>query len=736
MLASLLPGIRELRAPLAAGYLWLLVGWLAFHSHLPAREQANGVIEALYNLEGLVSALGFGVAVSFAAYLIGSFSQDFCGPLLEIVARNLVRIEEKATATRLTRWLVRRLGAGELVSDESSRRDASTPIGTEALSDHGRIAIVLLVREKLGGAGDALERAGWSFADLPSDLYLFEERTNQYDKRLREYKVADQRFKRQSRAFDKTSRDFRAAEEALERTRDALEPGQRDLDIRRDDLERLDEAFRAASEDLEGKRHVLDRAEKQRRQSNKRLELAKPMLTKAPEVFESVSSDAQEPPSAPPALEELDEKRQAIADAQREVEKSREEFEAAEEALKRTRDALTTGSGERDVDIRRDDLERLDEAFRAASEDLEGKRHVLDRAEKQRRQSNKRLELAEPMLTKAPEVFESVSSDAQEPPSAPPALEELDEKRQAIADAQREVEKRREEFEAVRRELLKGRNEIDKAGGDFDRLRNDFEQGDILLLNAEQELEEAGGVAEATSYIDDPTPQDEITKADAQGDREREKQLARSHEVEREVEEASHLVRAAEEELKKIQDRIDKSRASFEIEMRQIEPQRTELEVAQADFEKKRMDFEAREQNFDNQRREFEKTRQRFLFSIEGPLAHRVEQELDLVAFRLVSDKPELFAEYDRIRSEAQFRMSIIPPLFALVGVLSLISSQFWVMTLLGLGFFYRQAYHKSQAAGDRLADALALGKVQAPTLEKIAVVVTQIMGSDATSNG
>ena len=69
MLLNLLPGFRELRAPLAAGYLWLFAGWLAFGGNVPAPAGA----EEFFNQ---FQALGAAAALTFAAYLLGSFLTD------------------------------------------------------------------------------------------------------------------------------------------------------------------------------------------------------------------------------------------------------------------------------------------------------------------------------------------------------------------------------------------------------------------------------------------------------------------------------------------------------------------------------------------------------------------------------------------------------------------------------------------------------------------------------------
>ena len=42
MLASVLPGLRELRVPLSAGFLWLLALWFAIEPTLPAVDEASG----------------------------------------------------------------------------------------------------------------------------------------------------------------------------------------------------------------------------------------------------------------------------------------------------------------------------------------------------------------------------------------------------------------------------------------------------------------------------------------------------------------------------------------------------------------------------------------------------------------------------------------------------------------------------------------------------------------------
>src|SRR6185437_6366160 len=74
MLTSLLPGIRELRAPLAAGYLWLAAVWILFAHDVPARHDADGAWADAYRFVDAASVFGLAAAISFAAYLIGTLS--------------------------------------------------------------------------------------------------------------------------------------------------------------------------------------------------------------------------------------------------------------------------------------------------------------------------------------------------------------------------------------------------------------------------------------------------------------------------------------------------------------------------------------------------------------------------------------------------------------------------------------------------------------------------------------
>jgi hypothetical protein len=74
MLATLLPGLREIRAPIAAGFLWLGTLWVVFGDFLRINGKNVGLIANLIALGNwLDKAVLLGI-IAFAAYLIGVIS--------------------------------------------------------------------------------------------------------------------------------------------------------------------------------------------------------------------------------------------------------------------------------------------------------------------------------------------------------------------------------------------------------------------------------------------------------------------------------------------------------------------------------------------------------------------------------------------------------------------------------------------------------------------------------------
>ena len=165
MWLSLLPGVRHLRAPLAAGYLWLATVWLAMHERWNEPAERGPAFDAVFDLRDTVSAVGLAVAVSFVAYVIGSLSQPvttFLGTRIALlVPSGLVRTKAWAvygqdTARDLGPFAARDLsarGQGHLAqllertvrTLEQSFGDAQTVVRTEL----GERPLPLLLMEDL-----------------------------------------------------------------------------------------------------------------------------------------------------------------------------------------------------------------------------------------------------------------------------------------------------------------------------------------------------------------------------------------------------------------------------------------------------------------------------------------------------------------------------------------------------------------------------------------------------------
>lgn len=73
MLTAVLPGLRDLRTPLATGYLWLLNVWILV-GHLLPRERpgGDGVLAKLFDLGSFFGTGALIGVLTFTAYLMGA----------------------------------------------------------------------------------------------------------------------------------------------------------------------------------------------------------------------------------------------------------------------------------------------------------------------------------------------------------------------------------------------------------------------------------------------------------------------------------------------------------------------------------------------------------------------------------------------------------------------------------------------------------------------------------------
>jgi hypothetical protein len=105
LISSLIPGVREVRAPLVSGYLWGVCLWLVIASHVPD-EHSHAAYEHLVELFCAIGHFGQAIAASIGAYLLGS----------------LIHSLASSVWTRLDSWL-RPLGSGGF--EEPSRLESS-----------------------------------------------------------------------------------------------------------------------------------------------------------------------------------------------------------------------------------------------------------------------------------------------------------------------------------------------------------------------------------------------------------------------------------------------------------------------------------------------------------------------------------------------------------------------------------------------------------------------------------
>ena len=96
MLASLLPGLRDVRVPLTAGFMWLVVLWTVFYELIPAQNEATGVAAEIYQVLGAFGPAALTAAITFVAYVLGIL----IAPLTEYLVRGSAEAVVRAVTGR------------------------------------------------------------------------------------------------------------------------------------------------------------------------------------------------------------------------------------------------------------------------------------------------------------------------------------------------------------------------------------------------------------------------------------------------------------------------------------------------------------------------------------------------------------------------------------------------------------------------------------------------------------
>jgi hypothetical protein len=111
---------------------------------------------------------------------------------------------------------------------------------------------------------------------------------------------------------------------------------------------------------------------------------------------------------------------------------------------------------------------------------------------------------------------------------------------------------------------------------------------------------------------------------------------------------------------------------------------------------------------------------EKFQRSMRGIMARGVLSELDLIKTRLLGVDSELHATVDRLQAETEFRLAVIPPILVIATILSVTVNWLWAIAILPLCLYLTQAAVRDREAKDLLVDALYLGRVKAPSLERL----------------
>jgi len=100
MLTSLLPGLRQIRAPLSSGFVWLVALWLLAEPLIDRDSEVGDTLSSMAEVLGSASGIGIGAAWTFVAYLLGSLSMGTLVPLLRrLLDKQWLRGDRSSVAT-------------------------------------------------------------------------------------------------------------------------------------------------------------------------------------------------------------------------------------------------------------------------------------------------------------------------------------------------------------------------------------------------------------------------------------------------------------------------------------------------------------------------------------------------------------------------------------------------------------------------------------------------------------
>jgi hypothetical protein len=194
VLGYIIPAIREIRAPLVGGYLWLLAAWLNFGDWVPDRPGEESPWDQLVRLRDAIGAVGVAAAISVAAVLVGSLVGEL---ITFITARRWERpsvIESLGELVPEAKYAANT--AVRTFAEAEFRLHASLPlvvVGASLVANELGIGLAILVLAALIGAHGVVLLRRWA-QQADAARVVAEERTDALSDQERQQRKADLRL--------------------------------------------------------------------------------------------------------------------------------------------------------------------------------------------------------------------------------------------------------------------------------------------------------------------------------------------------------------------------------------------------------------------------------------------------------------------------------------------------------------------------------------------------------------
>jgi hypothetical protein len=212
VLAAILPGLRDLRTPLACGYIWLLNLWLWFGSDLPKPGQGNKLVDRISDLDGVLGTTTLVGAITFTAYLIGSTTMISVGRLVTRFPPEPVYAGRRASFRR--RWF--KWTAGLSAVSCRQIKDYTERLRLQALDSGSTHFAESKLRLLLGQPKSGPIEVGYTTtleAGFVDDVFVSHQRRWIQDQVIAEVpEMAAQALTRKERVFDEYDRQFTEAQ--------------------------------------------------------------------------------------------------------------------------------------------------------------------------------------------------------------------------------------------------------------------------------------------------------------------------------------------------------------------------------------------------------------------------------------------------------------------------------------------------------------------------------------------